>query len=47
MPMAFPGDRLMIDEHRGSDVSKAMKQFQNSFLASELMRVLVKLKSYE
>jgi hypothetical protein len=25
--MAFAGDRLMIDEHRGSDVSKAMKQF--------------------
>ena len=25
--MAFPGDRLMIDEHRGGDVSKAMKQF--------------------
>ena len=28
LPMAFAGDRLMIDEHRGSDVSKAMKQFQ-------------------
>jgi hypothetical protein len=27
LPMAFAGDRLMIDEHRGSDVSKAMKQF--------------------
>jgi hypothetical protein len=27
LPMPFAGDRLMTDEHRGSDVSKAMKQF--------------------